>query len=973
MVGVSDRHAEVLNELVEWWQDLSRQQINSRAVLLPVPRGWGRTHLLDQLGAVVKDDDALSIVVPVHGASLPDGLGVQAMALRSLFRSASVEHRAAELLGVDRLGGVIQLSLGVAGLFLSALAAQVGLLLAGIGVGVAGKAWDTSPAGQEGPVAKLARAVAALSVSMPAVVIIDDADEIEPDLAIILIENLIERINGQVLVIAAVQPGGDLLTTLTSRAKYGLTEGRVRIVEADTDMDYQARVDLAAQLRPQLPAAVIRRIGQRARTFADVFVITAAERLAELDASGEDAAISTEVDQVIDALVSRAPSARAVALGWAGGIMHVRQVECATEILDLGLPDDDGDVLRFESLRRLADPASPRLAEQVRILTFERRHRLAETALAVAVEIGADPQAGLVDKVVAWQAAHRVRADLRDHSPLLGVQCQLVHGLEDLGDPTAAYQVAETALAEYAADHSAGQRTSEYDDLSAALLRLARARQPQHADPLIDATIAAVATGGAAVGLEARIWAAVDLLGQPDQRERGLELTDSITAELSNRNDLGAVGNRWRLLLAFHAGRAGYPAITQEILAPMLVATGHDEDEDAARAVLFAVDGPEADTRLQIIALEVELEEVPTSADDDRLRLHSALAKDYGRLGQWHRALDHAQAELQLRRRIQGPDHPAVLITRAEIARWTGEGGNPAEALQLNQQLLPDCERVFGHSHSTTLDTRNNIAHWTGVSGNPTEALRLFQQLLPEAQRSLGSNHSSAFTIRYNLAEWTGNCGDSEKALRLYQELLYDQVSALGSDHPKTLSTRSNTAAWAAESGRKAEALQLYQELLPDLQRVYGPDHPAILRIRSNIAEETGNCEDPEKALRLFRELLPDRQRVLGPDHPDTLRTRASVAAWIGECGNAEEALQLYNELLPDMQRVFGYDHPITLSTRFNIASLTAACRRLNDALRLFMELLVDYQRVVGNRHPIIGRIRQNILHLSMRTGSSNR
>jgi len=83
--------------------------------------------------------------------------------------------------------------------------------------------------------------------------------------------------------------------------------------------------------------------------------------------------------------------------------------------------------------------------------------------------------------------------------------------------------------------------------------------------------------------------------------------------------------------------------------------------------------------------------------------------------------------------------------------------------------------------------------------------------------------------------------------------------------------------------------------------------------------------------------------------------------------------LQLYNELLPDMQRVFGYDHPITLSTRFNIASLTAACRRLNDALRLFMELLVDYQRVVGNRHPIIGRIRQNILHLSMRTGSSNR
>jgi hypothetical protein len=51
-----------------------------------------------------------------------------------------VEHRAAELLGVDRLGGVIQLGLGVAGLFVSPKAALVGLLLAGVGVGAAGKA-----------------------------------------------------------------------------------------------------------------------------------------------------------------------------------------------------------------------------------------------------------------------------------------------------------------------------------------------------------------------------------------------------------------------------------------------------------------------------------------------------------------------------------------------------------------------------------------------------------------------------------------------------------------------------------------------------------------------------------------------------------------------------------------------------------------------------------------------------------------
>ena len=102
-------------------------------------------------------------------------------------------------------------------------------------------------------------------------------------------------------------------------------------------MDYQARVDLAAELCPNLPDAAIRRIGQRTRTFAEVFAVASAERLAELDAQGDDAAIVTVVDEVIDAQVNRAPpSGLAVVLAWAGGILHARQAERAVEVLGEG-------------------------------------------------------------------------------------------------------------------------------------------------------------------------------------------------------------------------------------------------------------------------------------------------------------------------------------------------------------------------------------------------------------------------------------------------------------------------------------------------------------------------------------------------------------------------------------------------------------------------------------------------------------
>ena len=251
--------------------------------------------------------------------SLPDGLGLQALELRDLFSEARVEHRVAELLGVDRLSGVAQLGLGVAGLFSSPLAALVGLLLAGVGVGAAGKVWDDSLAGQEGMVARLARAVAAVSVSVPVVVIIDDADQLEPDLAIVLVENLIGRFDWAGARRSCRQPWRRPDACPYVPGSVWAYRRPCPPVDTDPGMDYQARVDLAAELCPNLPSAATRRIGQRTQTFAEVFAVASAERLTELDAQGDDAASVTIVDDVINAHVDRAPAVRASGGAGLGG------------------------------------------------------------------------------------------------------------------------------------------------------------------------------------------------------------------------------------------------------------------------------------------------------------------------------------------------------------------------------------------------------------------------------------------------------------------------------------------------------------------------------------------------------------------------------------------------------------------------------------------------------------------------------
>ena len=111
---------------------------------------------------------------------------------------------------------------------------------------------DDRPASENGAAARAARLVAAVSASVPALVVIDDADYLEPGLAVTMIENLIDHHDSRVLVVAAVDLGSDLAAALTSRARYGPTAGRVHRADADPRMGYQSRAELAGELKPHL-------------------------------------------------------------------------------------------------------------------------------------------------------------------------------------------------------------------------------------------------------------------------------------------------------------------------------------------------------------------------------------------------------------------------------------------------------------------------------------------------------------------------------------------------------------------------------------------------------------------------------------------------------------------------------------------------------------------------------------------------
>jgi AAA ATPase-like protein len=267
---LGERQKAAAAELAQWWEGIRRGGIGSHAVLLAGPSGWGRSTVLDQLPEIISRAGApAGLLVRIDCRSLPGEPGPQAAALRDALLEAEVRRQAAELLFRNRLRGTARL--GARTLLMSGMAGTISLLLASLAAAAAGGVTDGSPTSENGAAARAARVVAAVSAAAPVVVALDDADYLEPRVAVTMIENLIDHHDSRVLVVAAVDLGSDLAAALTSRARTGKSAGRVHRADADPRMGSRSRAELAGELSPHLTPAEAERLARQTATFAEVF------------------------------------------------------------------------------------------------------------------------------------------------------------------------------------------------------------------------------------------------------------------------------------------------------------------------------------------------------------------------------------------------------------------------------------------------------------------------------------------------------------------------------------------------------------------------------------------------------------------------------------------------------------------------------------------------------------------------------
>lgn len=313
-----------------------------------------------------------------------------------------------------------------------------------------------------------------------------------------------------------------------------------------------------------------------------------------------------------------------------------------------------------------------------------------------------------------------------------------------------------------------------------------------------------------------------------------------------------------------------------------------------------------------------------------------------------------------------GPDHPATLTTRGDLAFWRGETGDLAGAIRDLESLVNDQQRVLGPDHRNTMATLNSLALFRGRSGDLERAITDFEALVADQREALGPAHPDTLRTRNNLAESLGLLGDLTGAINALENLLPDLHTVFGPDHLNTLASRINLARWRSEITASAQMIGECEAIREHVERVLGHRHPRTLTIRGHLARCRADCADYRRAISEFEALLDDEIAVLGIDHPNTLITRGNLARCRYGSGDHRRATIDYRALVEDQRRILGPDHPDTLTTQHNLACSRADTGDIPGAIADLEDVLADRERVLGPDHPSTVVTRENLAALRL-------
>ena len=240
------------------------------------------------------------------------------------------------------------------------------------------------------------------------------------------------------------------------------------------------------------------------------------------------------------------------------------------------------------------------------------------------------------------------------------------------------------------------------------------------------------------------------------------------------------------------------------------------------------------------------------------------------------------EREGEVRKRVQGGDHLATLMSMNNLALTLWRQGDLPGAKRLQEAVLEVSMRVLGEGDYVTLNSMNNLAGTLFHLDDLPSARQLQERALEVSKRVLGKEDPATLRSMDNLASTLLAQGELLGARLLQEEALAISKRVLGEEDPTTLTIASNLATTLQSQGDLPASRQLQKTVLEARKRVLR-EHPDMFTSMSNLAMTLWRQGEPEEARRLQAHCVRGRTGVLGPAHPDTLHAVRTLAQMEGD------------------------------------------------------------------------------------------
>ena len=135
--------------------------------------------------------------------------------------------------------------------------------------------------------------------------------------------------------------------------------------------------------------------------------------------------------------------------------------------------------------------------------------------------------------------------------------------------------------------------------------------------------------------------------------------------------------------------------------------------------------------------------------------LRNAIGKAYRAIGDFKKAGEQHQRAHDLRSHVNGPDDPATLTSKGNLANALLYQGRYAEAEELLTEVCNVGQRVMSETHPDMLKAMNSLANAVSKQGRRAEAEQLYQKVLRLKEAVLGPEHTSVAGYQTQLSRWS--------------------------------------------------------------------------------------------------------------------------------------------------------------------------------------------------------------------------